>query len=167
LQPTDSHLTRTSLKAWMCRLQWPVAGGVIIGLYSETTAAVQAAEKPNRAVGRGFIPGKRLIESARASAPEVRSSASSLDRRPFSAACVPRIHDPSRRDHFRRIRFHIISPLRRTIGVKRVRDGNRHIYTEAKDRNCSPAPVHSVRDVPGPYPGKFTPQPPATFVSTQ
>jgi len=40
----------------------------------ETTWASQPAKKLNRAVGRGFIPGKNQIQSARASAPEACSS---------------------------------------------------------------------------------------------
>jgi hypothetical protein len=55
--------------------------------WSQPRLAEQAAEKFNRAVGRGFIPGKRPKESARALAPGVCSSGSSLDQRPFSAAC--------------------------------------------------------------------------------
>jgi ligand-binding sensor domain-containing protein len=57
---------------------------------SPAAGGVQAAEKLNRAVGRGFIPGKRPIESEPALAPEVCSSEFSIDRRPSSAACVAR-----------------------------------------------------------------------------
>src|ERR1017187_5045830 len=51
--------------------------------------ALQAAEKLNRAVGRGFIPGIKPIESMWALAPEVCFSGLSPEIRPFSAAALP------------------------------------------------------------------------------
>jgi hypothetical protein len=48
--------------------------------------AKQDAEKLIRAVGRGFIPGKRVTESMRALAPEVCFSGNSPDVAPSSAA---------------------------------------------------------------------------------
>jgi hypothetical protein len=49
--------------------------------------------KLNRAVGRGFIPGKRPMESACALAPEVCSSRFSPDSRPFSQPVKPEALD--------------------------------------------------------------------------
>jgi aminoglycoside/choline kinase family phosphotransferase len=53
-------------------------------LYQCTTS--QPAEKLNRAVGRGFIPGIRPMESTRALAPEACFSGISPENQPFSAA---------------------------------------------------------------------------------
>jgi hypothetical protein len=53
----------------------------------ESTLALQAAEKPNRAVGRGFIPGIKPMESMRALAPEGSFSGVSPENQPSSAAC--------------------------------------------------------------------------------
>jgi len=50
--------------------------------------ALQAAEKPNRAVGRGFIPGIKPMESTRALAPEVCFSGISPENQPSSAASL-------------------------------------------------------------------------------
>ena len=50
--------------------------------------ALQAAEKLLRAVGRGFIPGIKAMESKRASAPAVCFPRFSPEIRPFSAACL-------------------------------------------------------------------------------
>jgi hypothetical protein len=55
---------------------------------TESARALQAAEKLNRAVGRGFIPGKKPTESAWASAPEACFWGFSIDRRPFSATSL-------------------------------------------------------------------------------
>jgi tRNA threonylcarbamoyladenosine biosynthesis protein TsaB len=52
-----------------------------------SAGAEQAAEKPNRAVGRAFIPGIKPMKSTRALAPEVCFSGISPQDRPFSAAC--------------------------------------------------------------------------------
>jgi hypothetical protein len=50
--------------------------------------ALQAAEKLVRAVGRGFIPGTRLLESMGASAPEACFSSISEKSSSFSAASL-------------------------------------------------------------------------------
>src|ERR1035441_269618 len=50
--------------------------------------ALQAAEKLNRAVGRGFIPGIKPIESMWALAPKVCFSGLSPEIRPLSAASL-------------------------------------------------------------------------------
>jgi glutamyl-tRNA synthetase len=49
---------------------------------------LQAAEKPVRAAGRGFIPGIKPMESARASAPEVCSSGNPPEVMPSFATCL-------------------------------------------------------------------------------
>jgi hypothetical protein len=66
-----------------------VGRGFIPGTRSiESARALQAAEKLARTVGRGFIPGTKPIKSMRALAPEVRFSNISPEIRPFSAASL-------------------------------------------------------------------------------
>jgi hypothetical protein len=80
--------------------------GGFSGILPETRpcirARLQSCRKPNkirpglyrlrknscRAVGRGFIPGIRPMESTRALAPEARFSGVSPEKQPFSAACL-------------------------------------------------------------------------------
>jgi hypothetical protein len=54
----------------------------------KSARALQAAEKLNRAVGRGFIPGIKPMESMGALAPEVCFSGILPENQPFSAASL-------------------------------------------------------------------------------
>src|ERR1017187_10255973 len=65
-------------------------GGSCRKTLTKRRRALQAAEKLNRAVGRGFIPGIKPIESMCALAPEVCFSGSSPEIMPFSAASSAR-----------------------------------------------------------------------------
>ncbi len=55
---------------------------------NEINAGFTGCGKLVRAVGRGFIPGAKAMESARASAPEVCFSGISPATRSFSATCL-------------------------------------------------------------------------------
>jgi Ca-activated chloride channel family protein len=55
---------------------------------ARTDWALQAAEKLDWAVGRGFIPGIKSAGSTGALAPEVCPSQCSVEDRPFSASCL-------------------------------------------------------------------------------
>src|ERR1017187_4813972 len=63
-------------------------GGSCRKTLTKRRRALQAAEKLNRAVGRGYIPGIKPIESMWALAPEVCFSGLSPEIRPFSAASL-------------------------------------------------------------------------------